>query len=494
MTDAKLQELPDWARELGLNDVPGAEAAYIVDNFTAAGGAGCIGVVAADHGIGFMYAEHQILVREPYADQVSRLLADNDFHAGEARPVVAGVMLVPVELGANAKAAAQTAFRVPNCRHDGQQPGVLRALELIDAKYGPGVAEPDYLITVADFSNPVVSPCPATEPEPAYYQAEPWPGICTENSGAGVRVFVADTGLLDGASTEFSWLADVVPSPADGWDPLPPTGAGAQPVIPSRYTGHGTFVAGVVRCVAPQADVIVSNAFKAAGSALESDLVIELDAALARGIDIFHLSISTHTRKSRPMLGIQAWLEVTRSYGGVVCVVAAGNDGSPHPSWPAAFADVVSVGALGTGWRNRASFSNYGSWVDVYAPGRDLVNAYTTGFYVCQIPPYAGQPRHFYGMAKWSGTSFSTPIVTGLIADRMRRRGENGRQAAAALLAEARAQAIPGVGAILLPCDGGRRGGSDRGCGCRCGCGGGSGGGCGGGCGAGCGCGGAGSR
>jgi hypothetical protein len=42
--------------------------------------------------------------------------------------------------------------------------------------------------------------------------------------------------------------------------------------------------------------------------------------------------------------------------------------------------------------------------------------------------------------------------VTGLIASRMSRTGESARQATAALLAEAGARAIPGVGPVLLPC------------------------------------------
>ncbi len=251
---------------------------------------------------------------------------------------------------------------------------------------------------------------------------------------------MADTGLLEDAGSH-SWLAGVTgdPDPGNGTQPIPP------------YTGHGTFVAGVARCMAPAADVTVINALATAGSTLESDLVARLDAALGLGVDIFHLSIAAPSRKDLPLISFEAWLRLLRQYKGVVCVAAAGNNDTRRPSWPAAFSDVVSVGALAGDWRSRAAFSNYGGWVDVYAPGRDLVNAYATGTYTCHVAPYAGQDRTFYGMAKWSGTSFSTPVVTGLIAARMSRTGENGQQAAAALLAEARSRAIPGVGAILLP-------------------------------------------
>ena len=114
---------------------------------------------------------------------------------------------------------------------------------------------------------------------------------------------------------------------------------------------------------------------------------------------------------------------------------------------------MLSVGALATDWRHRADFSNYGGWVDVYAPGEKLINAIGTGTYTYQIPPIppgTGQAT-FSGLAQWSGTSFSAPIVTGLIAARMTRCGESAREAAAALLAKARAQTIPGVGPGAVP-------------------------------------------
>jgi subtilisin family serine protease len=212
--------------------------------------------------------------------------------------------------------------------------------------------------------------------------------------------------------------------------------------------------------MAPAAKIYVANVFKVAGSTLETHLVRHLDRALGHGYDLFHLSITAPTRRDLPLLSFEGWLRRLGQHKGVECIVAAGNSGSHLPTWPAAFPEVVSVGALAADWRSRALFSNYGPWVDVYAPGRDLINAFAIGEYTCYTAPYgkigpngkpAGQKREFYGMAKWSGTSFSTPIVTGLIAARMSRTGENGKEAAAALLAEARSHAIPGVGPILLP-------------------------------------------
>jgi hypothetical protein len=406
---------------------------YIVNAFASPDNGGIeIGVVVdADRRVDYMYAEHQLLVREQYLGQVLEILeqpAERDLEQDEpdrVQRVIAGVVLLIL---------GQTP--------GGERPTVISALDQIDGRLGKGIAMPNHVLTVAGD----VGGCPATEPLEVYDEIEPYPSVCQGNGGAGVLIYIADTGLLADAASH-SWLAGVVGDP----DPLPPLApGGTQPIPP--YTGHGTFVAGVARCMAPAADVIVTNAFAIAGSTLESDLVPRLVAALGLGVDIFHLTIAASSRDDLPLIAFEAWLKLLRQYKGVVCVVAAGNNGSRELSWPAAFSEVVSVGALAGDWRSRASFSNFGGWVDVYAPGRSIVNAYATGTYTCHVEPYRGQPRTFYGMAKWSGTSFSTPVMTGLIAARMSRTGENGQQAAAALLAEARSRAIPGVGAILLPC------------------------------------------
>ncbi len=61
------------------------------------------------------------------------------------------------------------------------------------------------------------------------------------------------------------------------------------------------------------------------------------------------------------------------------------------------------------------------------------------------------QSRSFNGMARWAGTSFSAPLVAGLIAREMVQSGLSAADAAQALLNQAQAHAIPGVGPVLYP-------------------------------------------
>ena len=423
------------------------DVGFIVDAFAAPDNGGIdIGVVTTpDGGLGFMFARGQLLVRDQHLTRVLEILGQpterelRDNEPDRLQRITPGVQLV-------------TLGRTPA----GEEHFVPDAVGLVDRELGLGIATPNHVLTVC----PTAGGCPATEPETVYSGIEPYPSVCHGNGGDGVLIYMADTGLLADPARGHPWLKGVRQGDAGDLDP----GNGQDPIPP--YTAHGTFVAGVARCVAPAAEVIVTNAFAIAGSTLESDLMPRLVAALGLGVDIFHLTIAAPTRADLPLIAFEAWLKLLAQYKGVVVVVAAGNSGSRRPSWPAAFSEVVSVGALAADWRSRASFSNHGGWVDVYAPGRDLVNAYATGTYQCHVQPYTGQERQFYGMAKWSGTSFSTPIVTGLIAARMSRTGENGQQAAAALLAEARAQAIQGVGPILLPCCHDRHPAGPPECGC----------------------------
>ncbi|MGC5020788.1 S8 family peptidase [Micromonospora sp. DT47] len=421
----------------------------------------------------FLYEVGRLLVREEHGAAVRDILArvyllptrrdrelDRTSPQGRPRPteepvvepVIAGVRTIRLELtdDRNDDLRGYDTIRALRLVLDGGSVEVVdpsrpdqRRTEVIEG-LGAGAVSLNHVVHISGNGGG----CPAVEPEPVPAGSPPDPGHPTDRgAGEGVKVVVVDTGFDPEAAARIPWLAGVTGQPDPGVDT-------ANHTI-NEYAGHGTFIAGVVRGVAPRAEIHVRSVFNFGGGVLESDLVQALDVALdCHYPDVISMSAGTYTYDASGLLTFQVFHERRLSHHkGVVLVVAAGNDSDRKPFWPAAAPYTVSVGALAATGRGRAGFSNFGGWVDVYAPGQDLVNAFPTGTYTYREPPYDNPPRveTFHGMARWSGTSFSTPVVAGLIAARMSKTGENGRAAAKALVKEARKQAQPGVGAILLP-------------------------------------------
>jgi Subtilase family len=384
-----------------------------------------------DGSIDYLYRAGEILVRDAYLDRVRAALSPAGAGgapraSGDPGLIAGGAALAPGDSGL---IYGVTVLSLEPYPYD-----VPAALDLIDARVGEWVATPNHVLSIT----PVHS-CPATEPDVVRALSQPDPGI-RSGGGSGVLIYVPDTGLLAGADTAHPWLAGVT-GQEDKLD---------HGMIPG-YAGHGTFIAGVARCMAPSAAVRVTDDFTTGGALSEADLVLRLGQALSLGADVISLSAGGCTRKDLPLLSFTAFWRRYRNYKNVIMVAAAGNNSSRRPFWPAAFPEVVSVGALAADGRTRAWFSDFGPWVDVYAPGENLVNAYATGLYTYREPPRAGQVARFNGMARWSGTSFATPFTAGLIAARMSQAGETGRQAARALLAMARSRRVPGAGPALWP-------------------------------------------
>jgi len=183
------------------------------------------------------------------------------------------------------------------------------------------------------------------------------------------------------------------------------------------------------------------------GGTLEYMLARDLEGLIAgQSPDLINLSAGGYTHGNVPPL---SFIEFRRRHPDVTLVAAAGNDSTDRPFWPAAFDWAIAVGALGADLQNLAWFSNYGDWVDVYALGDGVVNAFATGVYNYHLPPQQPATQVFDGMARWSGTSFAAPMVAGLIVAEMARNQSSAMDAWQAVLGTA--ANTGGFGPVLLP-------------------------------------------
>ena len=235
-------------------------------------------------------------------------------------------------------------------------------------------------------------------------------------AGKGVRIAVLDTGLFT-----HPWLAAVqaATNSADVWDVDNDDYADAE-------SGHGTFIAGMILQVAPAAEVYIVKVLDSHGVGDDATVAKAMEQ-LPQDVDIVNLSLGGYTMDDAAPLAIACALNAMRKQRNVV-VAAAGNAGKSRPFWPAAFKQVLAVGAVDeqdAHWQ-KAQFSNFGWWVDAAARGVNLQSTFTKGKTkqaTGPTPDPADPWIAFNGWAAWDGTSFASPITAGMLARTMSRNG-----------------------------------------------------------------------
>ena len=198
---------------------------------------------------------------------------------------------------------------------------------------------------------------------------------------------------------------------------------------PSDDFGHGTMVAGIAaastnngRGVAGatwQGKIMPIKVLDSQGQADDEDIAAGIRWAVDHGASVLNLSLGGPGEGTGIL---QQAVNYATSRNAVV-VAAAGNDGDKSvsvataPHYPAACAGVIAVGATDAAG-NHATFSSYGNWIDVVAPGAISEN------------PARGIATTMRGSTygAGSGTSFSAPLVAG-VAFLMRAANPNANQA-----------------------------------------------------------------
>ena len=207
-------------------------------------------------------------------------------------------------------------------------------------------------------------------------------------SGAGVHAFIIDTGLR-ADHVEFAGRV------------LPGYGAVADGQGTNDCNGHGTHVAGTVGGstwgVAKQVRLVPVRVLDCAGSGSFSGVIAGIDWAASSTLRpaVANLSLGGGFSNSLNQAVAGAVAK------GVVTVVAAGNENvDACTRSPASEPSAITVGAT-TSADQRASYSNFGTCVDLFAPGSSITSAWNSSSSATNT---------------LSGTSMASPHVAGAAA------------------------------------------------------------------------------
>lgn len=179
------------------------------------------------------------------------------------------------------------------------------------------------------------------------------------------------------------------------------------------HAGHGMFVSSIIARQAPGVAIVAQATMYKDGIADLFEILVDLEDADAEGCRLLNMSLGFRSKGDVCPEPLDEAIS-TLDERGVLLVTSAGNDGNGREMWPAAHGKVVAVAAT-DGNGTPTDWSNFGKWIDACAFGDDVVSNYV--FADWDFPD--GTAKRFRGAAKWSGTSFAAPLVTGLIAKRM---------------------------------------------------------------------------
>lgn len=216
-------------------------------------------------------------------------------------------------------------------------------------------------------------------------------------TGAGVIVAVLDTGVYAAHEALAGHVLpgiDMIDADADPSEVANGLDDDLDGEVDEGF-GHGTFIAGLILAVAPDAQILPVRVLDSDARGTVSSIAAGIEWAVKNGADVINLSLGVDARS-----GVLTDA-VNHAIGNDVVVVAATGNGARTNgvSQPAGISGVIAVTATDVAGAP-AGFANGGPGTTLSAPGTALVGP---------VPPNTQNALY----ATWSGTSFSAALATG---------------------------------------------------------------------------------